>query len=77
MARGAGIATRCASRMWLPDGSRKPVSTPHGCSVRLGEVDAARLERLVLGLDVVRGQEERADRALAQQLAQLAGDLGA
>ena len=30
---------------------------------RLGEVDAARLERLVLGLDVVRGQEERTDRA--------------
>ena len=57
-------------------GRGTPVSTPHGCWVGLGEVDAAGLERLVLGLDVVGGEEERADRALGQQLAQLRGDLG-
>ena len=24
---------RCATRIWLPEGSRKPASTPYGCSV--------------------------------------------
>ena len=63
--------------MWLPNGSRMPEVGAVGLLDRLlGDLDAGVAQRLVRRVDVVAGEEDAAEGALGEQVAELGGGLG-